>query len=388
MSRRSGRSRLSPLDENGTRVSDTEHSADQDEADEVTRCICGNDELTTIDAGLSSLLQHEYHIKIDTGLFIQCDKCLVWQHGYCVGLFFDSDVPDKYWCEECKPDLHQFVYDGAGRLKRTLYVSVNELRLRLVDYETGVGSDGEQSDSKSDSRADGKPTRLRSRRSPNNTPGANGSDSGSAPPVSRQERKDRRHGDDQYDAQLQKAIRESARASSAGASDKKRLGDSETGGDGKRLHLDELEQEVDESNIEEESESTASSRREVRTRPKPRPKPKLRAPASKGRTSTPKAEVNSGPTKDELLSQLSRPRFVNEKSTIYELRKRTGAILEWLGRTQMEMEEERDVKATQFSEANINIAGPVALFDENLKMMENLTEKILLWEQKYGKYAP
>lgn len=387
MSRRSGRSRLSPLDENGTRLSDTEHSADQDEAEEVTRCVCGNDELTTIDAGLASLLLQEYHIKIDTGLFIQCDKCLVWQHGYCVGLFINEDVPDKYWCEECKPDLHRLIYDADGGLKRTLYRSVNDTRQKLVELETGVASDAENSD-KSDSKTDGKSTRLRSRRSPHTTPGATGSDSGSVPPASRQERKDRRHGDDQYDAQLQKAIRESARASSAGATDRKRAGEPGVNGVEKKLHLVDLEHEVEESNVEEESESAVALKREPRARPKPRPKPKPRAPASKSRSTSQKNDASSGPSKDELLNQLSRPRFVHDKSTIYELRKRTGAILEWLGRTQMELEEEKDLKTSQFSEANIGIAGTVTLFDENLKLMENLTEKILSWEQKFGKYAP
>ena len=91
-------------------------------------------------------------------------------------------------------------------------------------------------------------------------------------------------------------------------------------------------------------------------------------PGAKDRVRGPSSEAS----KDELLSQQSRPRFVNAQSTIYELRKRTGAILEWLGRTQMELEEERSAP----------------LFDENLRLMERLTEKILAWEQRFGKYAP
>lgn len=384
MSRRSGRSRPSTLDDSSSKASDVDQSPDIDEGEEVTRCICGNDELSTIDAGLASLLLVEYHIKIDTGLFIQCEKCLVWQHGYCVGLFINEDVPDKYWCEECKPDLHRFIFDADGHLTRTLYRSVNEGRQKLINSETGAASDAELSE-KSDSKPDVKPTRLRNRRSPNATPDTNGSDSGST--SNRQERKDRRHGDDQYEVQLQKAIRESTRASSAGINDRKRAIELAAGLAEKKLHSEDLDREAEDSNAEEESESTLAPKREPRARPKPRAKPKPRAPASKGRASTPRNE-SSSLSKDELLSQLSRPRFVNDKSTIYELRKRTGAILEWLGRTQMELEEERDAKTSQFTEANIGPAGPVTLFDENLKLMENLTEKILSWEQKFGKYAP
>ncbi|SGZ54369.1 CIC11C00000000330 [Sungouiella intermedia] len=384
MSRRSGRSRPLPLDENGSKASD-DQSSEIDDAEEVTRCICGNDELTTIDAGMSTLLQQEYHIKIDTGLFIQCEKCLVWQHGYCVGLFINEDVPDKYWCEECKPDLHRFVYGEDGHLTHTLYRSVNDDRQKLVASVTAGASDGEQSE-KSEAKTE-KSTRLRSRRSPKDTPEANGLDSGSSGPYNRQERKDRRHGDDSYDAQLQRAMRESARASSAGASDRKRAGEPTPGSVEKKTHSEELEHDVEESNVDEESEATVA-KRELRARPKPRAKPKPRAPAAKGRASTPKNDNSAALSKDELLSQLSRPRFVNDKSSIYELRKRTGAILEWLGRTQMELEEERDAKTSQFSDVNTSSAGPVTLFDENLKLMENLTEKILSWEQKFGKYAP
>lgn len=382
MSRRSGRSR-NLQDEKGARASD-EHSSDIDDADEVTRCICGNDELTTIDGSMASLLQ-QYYIKIDTGLFIQCEKCLVWQHGYCVGLFINEDVPDEYWCEQCKPELHRFIYGEDGQPTHTLYRSVNDQREKLVEFVTAGASDGEKSD-KSESKTD-KSTRLRSRRSPKDTPEANGLDSGSNAPSNRQERKDRRHGDDSYDEQLQRAMRESVQTSTAGASDRKRPGDPVAGSAEKKTNSEELEHDVEESNVEEESEST-SGKRELRARPKPRAKPKPRVSTAKGRASTLKNENSSPLSKDELLNQLSRPRFVNDKSSIYELRKRTGAILEWLGRTQMELEEEWDAKMSYFSEANIGSGGPVTLFDDNLKLMENLTEKILTWEQKFGKYAP
>ncbi|CAD0010846.1 unnamed protein product [Aureobasidium pullulans] len=75
--------------------------------DEVTRCVCGlqdypgppsTDDFPTItdpsqaeDAG---------------GLFIQCDKCHVWQHGGCVGIMDESKSPDNYFCELCDKKLH------------------------------------------------------------------------------------------------------------------------------------------------------------------------------------------------------------------------------------------------------------------------------------------
>ena len=41
------------------------------------------------------------------------------------------------------------------------------------------------------------------------------------------------------------------------------------------------------------------------------------------------------------IKQPSKPRYVNDKSSIFELRKRTIAILEWLGRSQVELQEEK-----------------------------------------------
>lgn len=68
-----------------------------EEIDEVTRCICGN-----VDVKIEEDVE-------DTGLFVQCDNCLVWQHGYCVGLLHDDQMPETYHCELCRPDLHQVV---------------------------------------------------------------------------------------------------------------------------------------------------------------------------------------------------------------------------------------------------------------------------------------
>ncbi|KAA8909904.1 hypothetical protein TRICI_004341 [Trichomonascus ciferrii] len=77
-------------------------------ANEVTRCICGHQELQShaIKSSLSS---------IDTGLFIQCDECHVWQHGFCVGFKQEEDVPDVYYCERCRPERHLVVVRPTGR---------------------------------------------------------------------------------------------------------------------------------------------------------------------------------------------------------------------------------------------------------------------------------
>ncbi|KAI5212911.1 hypothetical protein AUEXF2481DRAFT_33465 [Aureobasidium subglaciale EXF-2481] len=95
---------------------DADADGDGDGDDEVTRCICGlqdypgpplTDDFPTItdpsqaeDAG---------------GLFIQCDKCHVWQHGGCVGIMDESKSPDNYFCELCDKKLHNVLTDPKGQ---------------------------------------------------------------------------------------------------------------------------------------------------------------------------------------------------------------------------------------------------------------------------------
>ena len=39
---------------------------------------------------------------------VQCDKCDAWQHNECMGISLDpDDLPDKYFCEQCKPADHK-----------------------------------------------------------------------------------------------------------------------------------------------------------------------------------------------------------------------------------------------------------------------------------------
>lgn len=388
MSRRSGRSKGSGK-ETESKSLKQDPSSDTDDQEEVTRCVCGHDELTTVNSSLLRFLQQEYNIKVDTGLFIQCEKCLVWQHGYCVGLFTNNDVPDKYYCEQCMPEQHLKVTNSTDTGRRTLYLPVNEDRKALLlEMDARPNSDlmtdqqlpdSTKRDSKSSSRA-------RSRRSP---PGGGfentlGSESTPVSSISRrQSRKDRRHGDEAFEEDLQRALRESAKAATE---NKRGPSDTENAPEEKRLLSEDLGVDVDESNIEEDQE-LRSEKREVKPRAKPRPKAKLRnskVALMAGSSTGNLANVS----KEELLDQPSKPRFVNEKSSIYELRKRTGAILEWLGRAQMELEQERDLKATQFMEAPVDGTKWATQFNENLLLMENLTEKILSWEQKFGKYAP
>ncbi|GJQ11453.1 hypothetical protein GpartN1_g3244.t1 [Galdieria partita] len=62
-----------------------EQDSNSCEDEEKTRCPCGRIE--------------------NFGTMIQCDECKVWQHAKCVGFRKLSEIPEHYFCEECRPDL-------------------------------------------------------------------------------------------------------------------------------------------------------------------------------------------------------------------------------------------------------------------------------------------
>ena len=57
----------------------------------------------------------------EDGLMIQCDICLCWQHGSCLGLDEEDQVPDKYVCQICKDP-------PFGRLNQSLSLDQDWLK--------------------------------------------------------------------------------------------------------------------------------------------------------------------------------------------------------------------------------------------------------------------
>lgn len=80
---------------------------------EITRCLCGHAEYPG--PPLSEAFDvAEAQADDAGGLFIQCDGCSVWQHGGCVGIVDESQNPDKYFCEQCRPKQHEVHIDTRG----------------------------------------------------------------------------------------------------------------------------------------------------------------------------------------------------------------------------------------------------------------------------------
>ena len=65
---------------------------EDEEEEAIIRCICG----------------YVVEDPSDKRAMICCDKCLAWQHNVCMGLSTDDeDLPDTYFCEQCKPQDHK-----------------------------------------------------------------------------------------------------------------------------------------------------------------------------------------------------------------------------------------------------------------------------------------
>ncbi|KAK6438055.1 Histone deacetylase complex subunit [Oleoguttula sp. CCFEE 5521] len=96
--------------------------SDNEEEEEVTRCLCGQQEYPG--PPLSPAFTTEDTQSDDAGAwFISCDGCHVWQHGGCVGLADESQSPEKYFCEECRPKSHDKRVDSRGQ-RYSLYLPV------------------------------------------------------------------------------------------------------------------------------------------------------------------------------------------------------------------------------------------------------------------------
>lgn len=121
-----------------------------DDEEETTRCICGYQEYPgppsdDEDLAVGSDLQAE-----DVGgLFIQCDKCKVWQHGGCVGIMEEKSVPENYFCEECRKDLHNLLSSPKGQ-KYSHYIPVvgNKVPSKHSARKSSVSKEAESRSSK------------------------------------------------------------------------------------------------------------------------------------------------------------------------------------------------------------------------------------------------
>lgn len=114
------------------------------DADWITKCPCGQNQ----DAD---------------GLMIQCESCMVWQHGDCVGVFAKANAPERYFCEKCKPQhrIHQEARRRRAEVTQARQIRITRARNIRMKLEMTVDP----------VRSARKPHRKRSRATPKaNTP--------------------------------------------------------------------------------------------------------------------------------------------------------------------------------------------------------------------------
>ena len=72
---------------------------DEEAADEVIRCVCGD----TKDDEIGRQ-------------YVSCDTCEVWQHNVCMGVPLEEEKqPEHYFCELCEPNDHKDLLDAQAR---------------------------------------------------------------------------------------------------------------------------------------------------------------------------------------------------------------------------------------------------------------------------------
>lgn len=460
-------------------------------ANEVTRCICGHQELQShaIKSSLSS---------IDTGLFIQCDECHVWQHGFCVGFKQEEDVPDVYYCERCRPERHLVVVRPTGRTS--------------TYYPRGIPK--EQREEYNHLASTTAPaTRRSAARDKSATPrsadeGLNsGSSTATATATSRREQHHRRRTlnsrDAEYEETLKRVLEESKddgarpvaaengvkreaegdegppdpappKAEDEGEGDVE-MQDADTNdndndtnnsnnnedengmgsrsrskskgkgrnGDGRDKAEAEEEQTNDNDNDDnnnnsnnnengsrkeenDDDDTTATGSKRTSATPKParktsdeeeRSTPRGQAGGRKrqrrGKNSTQPSTNNNNSSSttnkgkknasnNNNATTSSKPRIPAPRTGLPELRKRVAAILEFMTRTKADLHAEREDRnallaqryeryeslhgtATKERERHF---GLFEMYDQNLQALEEVTTKLVAWENAYGSYNP
>lgn len=133
------RSRRGNGDEKDIPIKRPEEYDDEQEPEEVeeevTRCICGRAEYPGPSAslresytgpGMNTILPfHRINCRTNNccleplsddlgNFFVQCDSCQVWEHGGCMGLTDEANLPEEYYCEQCKPEFHKIIRGPNG----------------------------------------------------------------------------------------------------------------------------------------------------------------------------------------------------------------------------------------------------------------------------------
>ena len=113
-------------------------SEGEGEEEEIIRCICGE-------------YEEEEDVERD---MICCDQCLAWQHNDCMGLTFaKGSEPDKYYCEQCRPENHKPLLDKIAKGEKP-WEEVAERRRQEAEDKKSKRKKGKKGSRKSQGKAE------------------------------------------------------------------------------------------------------------------------------------------------------------------------------------------------------------------------------------------
>lgn len=380
------------------------HSDSGGSEDETTRCVCGNEELE----------QGARTRGANPGLFVQCETCHVWQHGFCVGFTREKNVPDTYFCERCRPDFHE-ILDGDG-FTRSRYqpleqtpeeaqgVSQNGASLlesseqeKSEDPDEGSrDSTVEKSNDQSVVQRKAKPHKRRSLPAPlEELPER----------TSRAGRKRRSREDEILQRVLEESAREAREREAATGPEKKgidhseysrEIGDSrsekEDGSKWQKASVPGRERDESHGNGKktlEPDEAAIEEHEPQLEQPKRRRRGRKRANDDQNT----KKQNGHGPIQNGTAggAKKCKPRLPSPRSSFPEMRRRVASIIEFSSRIQAEITvstNARDAAIATIRSDLPDLVGKVenlaSQSEANLSALEALTRKLLSWQEEFG----
>ncbi|ONH66304.1 putative histone deacetylase complex subunit cti6 [Cyberlindnera fabianii] len=349
---------------------DIEDDEEDDEEEAETRCICRKMDPPDAD-----------------GLFIQCEKCSVWQHGFCVSI--KDNVPEKYWCERCRPELHSIIVRNGEKISRYLPVQPKEKKpTRRGAKNAHVDEDTESATSKKqrreratqESRYEAMIQRVMEESKKDAHSDSKSEDDDKPPPSStsnsRGSRSRRRRNDDEEEEVEPKQ-------ESQDHDDDESMNDADTVKSTNSFK----EPRVTKLKLKKDSAENDTSASDTQSTAASKSKPKKQK-RTKGSNRSPQKEKDSGID----FNKPTKPRLPQQRTTINEMRRRVSAILEFIGRTQVDIAAEQGDKdeLTKYVDDEESKKRIESLFDSytgSLEQMDALTRKLLVWESKFGKYG-